>query len=101
MNKKSCCDGYLGLEIGQRSKFEVVKHKKVLRKKCRLEKTLYSGLFPFNPVEKGEPLKVGDHGIDVMKLVFVDNLKGERIGSWSLPALKTLWNRNTVMTTFP
>lgn len=77
MNKKSCCDGYLGLEIGQRSKFEVAKYRKVLRKKGRLEKTLYSGLFPFNPVDKGEPLKVVDHGSDIMKLVFGDKLKGE------------------------
>lgn len=47
-----------------------------MRKKGKLEKTLYSGLFSFNPVDKGEPLKVFDHGSDIMKLVFGDKLKG-------------------------
>lgn len=47
-----------------------------MRKKDKLEKTLYSDLFPFNPVVKGEPLKVFDHGSDKMKLVFGDKLKG-------------------------
>ena len=44
MNKKLCCDGYLGLKMGQQSKLEDAKQGKVLREEGRLEKAFYVDL---------------------------------------------------------
>lgn len=80
--------------MGQQSKSEDAKLRKVLRKKGRLEKAFYVDLKE-NPMDNGESLKVFEHGNDIMKVVFWDKSKGKSIGIWSLPALETLWGAGT------